>query len=240
MHRREDSPGYQIFILALSLYALGAVAAQATLPLDGGTRAILDYADYAVCALFLLDFFLSLRRAGDRLRYLATWGWLDLLSSIPAVDAARWGRIGRVVRVFRVLRALRATRALTAAVLRRRAENAFLAASLVAILLVVFSSIAILEFERHGASNIRSAEDAIWWSVATITTVGYGDRYPVTPEGRLVATVLMCAGVGLFGMLSGFLAAWFVAPGEESQDSELAALRQEVAALRASIEKRSA
>jgi voltage-gated potassium channel len=61
-------------------------------------------------------------------------------------------------------------------------------------------------------SNIKSAEDAVWWTFATITTVGYGDNFPVTSERRVVAAVLTCSGVRLFGTLSGFLAAWFLGP----------------------------
>lgn len=76
--------------------------------------------------------------------------------------------------------------------------------------MVLFSSIAILQVEDSPNSNIKSAEDAIWWSYVTITTVGYGDKYPVTTEGRLIAAVLMTAGVGLFGTFTGFLASWFV------------------------------
>ena len=74
----------------------------------------------------------------------------------------------------------------------------------------MFCSIAVLHFETDPESNIRTAEDALWWAFATITTVGYGDCYPVTWEGRLIATILMCAGVGLFGTFSAFLAAWFI------------------------------
>ena len=70
---------------------------------------------------------------------------------------------------------------------------------------------------------------------ATITTVGYGDRFPTTTEGRFVAAILMCAGVGLFGTFSGFLAAWFLAP-EREEESEIAALRQEITSLRQLLE----
>lgn len=234
---RLASPGYQVFMLVLCLFALGAGAVQTAIHLEPRTRGILSYADYAVCVVFLADFVISLWRAPNRRRYLATWGWLDLLSSIPTVDVARWGRAARILRIFRVLRGLRATRLLATLALRKRAQNTALAVCLVALLLIVFCSIAVLHFEAESESNIKTAEDAIWWAFSTITTVGYGDRYPVTSEGRFVAVILMGAGVGLFGTFSGFLAAWFIGPQETREEEpdvkgELAALRQEVAALR--------
>ncbi len=64
--------------------------------------------------------------------------------------------------------------------------------------------------------------------------VGYGDRFPVTSEGRVVAALLMTAGIGLFGTFSGFVASWFLRPSEEQQDDEFRALRAELAAIRAS------
>ncbi len=115
--------------------------------------------------------------------------------------------------------------------------------SLVALLLIVFCSIAVLHFETDPESNIKTAEDALWWAFATITTVGYGDCYPVTWEGRLIATILMCAGVGLFGTFSAFLAAWFIGsePGKGSLQvsADLRELREEVAALRRTLEERA-
>ena len=62
-------------------------------------------------------------------------------------------------------------------------------------------------------------------------TVGYGDRYPVTGEGRFVTVVLMCAGVGLFGTFSGFLTAWFLSPDEKANENEIAELRKDIKAL---------
>ncbi len=239
------SPAYQLFMLVLCLYALGGLAAQRMVALSPDTRGVLEYADYLVCALFFVDFVICLVRAPNPWRYFLSWGWLDLLSSIPTVDVARWGRAARVLRIFRVLRALRATKLIATLVLRRRAQSSFLAACLVAILLIVFCSVAILHFETEAEANITTAEDAVWWAFATITTVGYGDRYPVTTEGRVVAAILMTAGVGLFGTFSGFLAAWFIGTNDDDggQSSELAALRQEMVALREAIgrlEKRGA
>jgi voltage-gated potassium channel len=233
---KPGSTGYQMFMLVLCLYALAVLAAQVAIDLEPETRDILHYADYAVCGLFFVDFVVSLIRAPSRWRYLISWGWIDLLSSIPVLEFARWGRLARILRILRVIRGLRATKILTTLVLQRRAENTFLAASLVALLLVVSCSVAVLHFETAPDSNIKTAEDAIWWSFATITTVGYGDRYPVTSEGRFVAAILMCSGVGLFGTFSGFLAAWFLGTGESSRQSELDALQGEIKALRTLLE----
>jgi voltage-gated potassium channel len=242
MDSEEKAPawaGYQLFMLVLCLMALGFMAARVAGHLDPETLTILDYADYVVCGLFFIDFLISLIRAPDRVRYFITWGWIDLLSSIPVFDFTRWGRIARVLRIFRVLRAFKATRILTVLILNRRTENSLLAAGLTALLLIIFCSIAVLQFETTPEANIKTAEDAVWWALTTITTVGYGDRYPVTAEGRVVAAVLMCGGVGLFGALSGLLAAWFISPAETAQKNEIEDLRAELAGLREAIDKLS-
>jgi voltage-gated potassium channel len=92
----------------------------------------------------------------------------------------------------------------------QKAQTGAASLALMGFLLVAFSSVSILICEQHGDGNIKSAEDAIWWSVSTLTTVGYGDKVPVTTEGRLLAMALMVAGVGMFGGLSGLAAALFL------------------------------
>jgi voltage-gated potassium channel len=233
----RDAPVYQLFMVALSVLSLATIAVQNAFRLDPEVELLLEYADTALCVAFLADFVRTLWRTPDRGRYMMTWGWLDLLSAIPTLEVARWGRLARIARLARVLRALRATRLLTGVILRQRTQSTSLAAAMIAFLLVLGSSTAILQLEKAEASNIRTAEDAIWWSLTTITTVGYGDRFPVTTAGRLVAVLLMTAGVGLFGVISATLAAWFLTPEEEHVDAEIAGLREEIALLRQSIEK---
>lgn len=234
-----DIGPYQLFILALSLWALMMLGAGATLTLDESTRTILEYADTTLCVLFFLDFLINLYRAPSRIQYFVGWGWIDLLSSIPAIEPLRWGRAARIMRILRVLRAVKSMRAIALFVMRRRAESAFLASMLLCLLLIVGCSLAILEFEAPAGGNIGSAGDAMWWAITTMTTVGYGDRYPITTEGRLVGAFLMAAGVGMFGTLSGLLASWFLSPAAEETDSELADIKQQLDRIERRLEEKA-
>ena len=121
---------YLAFMLVLSLLALAALGVETVFRLDEGTRAILGYADVVICALFFVDFLVMFVRAESKRKYFFTWGWLDLVSSIPAVSLLRLGRAARVVRIVRVLRGVRAARVLTVVILERRAQSAALAAAL--------------------------------------------------------------------------------------------------------------
>ncbi|HQR66229.1 MAG TPA: ion transporter [Thermoanaerobaculia bacterium] len=234
LHERNGP--YLLFTLALSVLAIGVLAFEVLVAADPRTKEILRYADHAVCVLFFADFLVSLYNAPEKGRYLLKWGWLDLLSSVPTFEAFRLGRAARVFRILRVLRAIRSAKILAEFILLRRAQGTFLAATLISFLLVVVSSVSILHVETDPNSNIKTAEDAVWWAMTTITTVGYGDRVPVTSEGRFIGGVLMFAGVGLFATFSGFVAAWFLRPAEKKQVVGLEELRDEMAELRRAIE----
>ena len=162
-------------------------------------------------------------------------------SSIPLVDPTldpmRWGRLARIARITRLLRSIRAARVLSTAILSKRRQSTLLIAMLLALVLITASSTAILHFENANESNIKTADNALWWAFATITTVGYGEYYPVTTEGRIVAAILMTAGVGLFGAFSAALAAWFLVPENEATDAELAKMREDIQRLCEVVEK---
>lgn len=227
---------YLLFTLLLSIATLVVLAIASTEQLDPEVRKVLQYADWVVCALFFVDFLVQLVRAERRGEYLLRWGWLDLLSSIPVVDSLRWTRLARVARILVLLRALRSVRVLWRFVREQRTESSVLVGALLALAMLVLSSVAVLHFEQVPQANIRTAGDALWWALTTMTTVGYGDCYPVTTGGRITAVVLMTVGVGLFATLSGALAAWFLRgrrrSDEDSLRDEIRALREELRAAR--------
>ena len=102
-----------------------------------------------------------------------------------------------------------------------RAGSSLLAAVFLTIVVLQYGSMAILRAEDDAEdANIHTASDALWWSYVTITTVGYGDRYPVTNFGRNIGVVVLTIGVGLFGVLTGFLANLFLAPKRARRGKE--------------------
>jgi voltage-gated potassium channel len=239
--RPETGSAYAIFVLAISILSLVLLTVMTAVRLDDATRKILEGADLAICLIFFIDFAISLARAPRKSRYFATWGWLDLLSSVPvinhpAVGVLRLGRLSRIVRILRVLRGVRSARMLASFILRRRAQSTLLAALLLALLLIACGSVAILHVENRPDANITGPGDAIWWTFVTLATVGESGRFPVTTEGRAIAGVLMLGGIGLIGVLTGYFASWFLAPGEREQEDELEALRRELRELRRILE----
>jgi len=241
-HEGRLATSYHVFMLALCIYALIIQAIEVFLHPDAASRQVLNYADHVLCGFFFVDFVVSLVRAPKKGRYLLTWGWIDLLSSIPMIPSIpasaefRWGRIARMTRIFRILRGVRATRLLGSFLLRRRVESAFLSVSLLAILLVFSSSILILHFESGTQAGIHTAGDAIWWSLDTFTLMGSPSVAPVTHPGHFIGFLLTLSGIAVFAVFTGYVASWFLAPGERAQTTEMDELQGELAALRKAVE----
>jgi voltage-gated potassium channel len=198
-----------IIILALSAYVLLALLVDTIFVLPTEISRLLQIVDVFVCCIFLLDFMIRFYRAEKKLEFMK-WGWIDLVSSIPTIDFLRTGRALRLIRLLRILKAFRSTKNLVNHMFKNKAEGTFTSVGVIALLLVIFSALAILQVEDDPNSNIKTAEDALWWAYVTITTVGYGDRFPVTTEGRLIASLLMTAGVGLFGTFAGYISSLFI------------------------------
>jgi voltage-gated potassium channel len=233
----------ELFVLVLSLYSIVALAAELILPLSAQDTLLLQRIDWFVCAVFLADFFVHLAMAPNRAAYLR-WGWIDLLSSIPAVDWLRWGR---VFRILRILRALRSFHEVAEYFRLAPAKGTFGAVSLLTVLAAIISALAMLHVEAGApGANIQSADDALWWAFVTLTTIGYGDHYPVTGAGRMIAVGLVICGLSIFGTFTALIASFFVGRFQKRTHVELAdvlaevkELRREVAELKTQRDQRS-
>ena len=258
---REHGNAYNVFILVLTVFSL-VVMVLLLLPLGAQSRELLTLYDNAICVIFLADFLYNL--AGSRPRsayFLRQRGWLDLLGSIPSFGffpftaLFRLARLSRFARIARLLRGSN-RRELVRDMVENRGQYATFVTILLAGMVLSVASFLVLQFEsRSPDANITTGGDAIWWGFVTITTVGYGDFYPVTTLGRLVGVSVMFAGVGIIGALASILASLLVPPpktndegaepapqpasagGADAVATELAALRAEVAALRSEIQR---
>jgi len=263
---KEHSNSYNIFILVLTIMSL-AVMVLLILPLDQQTLDTLRFYDNAICVVFLVDFFGNVTAAHPKNAYLrGRRGWLDLLGSIPsfalfpAAGLLRLFRLSRLARVSRMLRGS-ARDALIKDVLDNRGQYATFITILSAFMVLSISTVLMVQFESKAPdANITTGGDALWWGFTTITTVGYGDTYPVTTLGRITAVAVMFAGVGIIGSLASILASILVPPPEAQEADgpapaahpsptpgtadpsaeaaialELASIRAELAALRQSM-----
>jgi voltage-gated potassium channel len=222
-------------MLFLSLFALCIMALDLTNWIAPESKKIVEYVDNFVCLLFFLDFVYLLVRAKNRARYLFTWGFFDLASCVPMVDALRWTRAARIVRILRVLRCARSARILVRLLVERRVQSTALAGSLLVTILVTAASISVLHFESGAAqAKITTAPDAIWWAIYTMLTIGY-DKAPVTTEGWALGAVLGFLGLGIFGAFSGFVAYWFLGSGDTEIATKLEEVRGELASLKEMI-----
>jgi len=216
-------PGVSITDLLLSALAIVAFAL-ALLQLTGILSAsnemprLLDLIDLGICGFFLLDFLRSFAKAPNKWHYFRTWGWFDLLSSIPIIIVPGSTltytpvalRLARLARVFRAIRSVR----MIARIARHDRSNAVLTAILLfSVVISVGSCIGVLWAETRpnlppevkSRVTLDTADEILWWAVVTCSTVGYGDAAPVTSAGRVFAVGLMLVGIGAFGTVTSTL-----------------------------------
>jgi voltage-gated potassium channel len=224
----RHSNSYDIFILVLTIFSL-VIMGLLLLPLGEATLTALSVFDNVICVVFLFDFVINLLGSHPRSEYFVRQrGWLDLLGSLPSLGFLRATallRLARLSRLARITRLLRGEnrRALVQDIVRNRGEYAIFITLLAAFLVISVATVIIVQVESTNPdSNIRTGADALWWALVTITTVGYGDKYPVTMIGRTTAVFVMFAGVGIIGSLASILASFLVPSAEETAAADAA------------------
>jgi voltage-gated potassium channel len=230
--KASDGP---LVILALAMIPLLLIPL--LMDLSTGWEAALLATDYLIWALFTVDYLVRLYLSPGRMRFVRTHVPDLVIVVVPFLRPLRVLRSGRILRLLRLSRgAAFAAKGLreVRAILRSRGLNYVL---LSVVILVFVAAFGILELERDiPGANLTTYGDALWWATATVTTVGYGDLFPVSIPGRAIAVVLMVAGITLFGVLTATIAAYFVEHDAEKGEDTLKEISKRLEAIEQGLE----
>jgi voltage-gated potassium channel len=218
-------------MLALSIgFVVVLLAPEVDPHLPGSVRSGLSVADYGMWAAFAAEYVALFVTAPRRWEFVKRHP-LDL-----AIVVVPMLRPIRVLRALRLLRLFAAASSVSWRSKSRFLSQAAAAAGVFATVLVLIVAAGVFDVERSAnGSNIHTYGDALWWAVSTVTTVGYGDRFPVTAAGKLMAVTLMVSGIVLLGVVTAAVAGWFVRIVQGDTEDQLRVLTAEVAALREEI-----
>ncbi|WP_233349016.1 ion transporter [Henriciella marina] len=248
---------FNLFIVILVLMSFLALALETEPTMSDGWMRVIGAFNIAIVIIFTLEYLLRLWAAGEnpryrgvrgRIRYVFSWYALaDLVAFLPellwllfAPDDAS-AQIVMVLRVLRLARLAKIARFIPAfdvlgATLRRAGQQLFTTLAM-AMALVYVSAVLLYFVEGVGGEqqeSFASIPRAIWWAIATLTTVGYGDVYPITPLGRFFASVIAIAGIGMVALPAGVFASAF---SDELRDRQAAKLERREKALEARVDR---
>ena len=197
---------YELFISLVTIISLVTVTCIYFIPVPTVVKEVLKITDSITAVVLLTDFFLRFFNQPSKKKYIFGPGFFDLVSSIPALPFLRYLRLPRIIFTFRTVRKSK-SQELRAEVRERLADNSVMIVILAFLLIITIGSSLVVVIEaKSDQANIVTGEEAVWWSVVTIATVGYGDYYPVTSTGRIVGSVMMILGVSIFTTLTSFIA----------------------------------
>jgi voltage-gated potassium channel len=218
LERFERAVELPLLVLALAMIPLLLVPL--VVDLGETAEAAIVTADWFIWAAFAFEYVVRLALTEQRSRFVRR-EWPDLL--IIVLPFLRPLRIMRSARALRLLRLAQLAAVLTVVTREGRrllTRHKLHYALLTTMVMVIGCALIVHAVEDGHGGPIDSTGDALWWSITTVTTVGYGDTFPITPAGRGVAAVLMATGIALFGVLTANLAALLVDQGASDDDPE--------------------
>ena len=199
--------------VSAAVFASIAIMALETFSLPARLRQALLIADYALSLIFVVEYVLRIATAENKRAYITSfYGIIDLVALLPIlVHAAASLRVLRLLRVLRVLRLLKVTRYTNALdrysqALKSIAAETTLFGSVAFVFIISFAFL-IYEVEHEAQPEVYSnIFDSVWWAVISLTSVGYGDVYPVTTAGRMLTLGMVLTGMGIVAVPTALLA----------------------------------
>jgi voltage-gated potassium channel len=174
---------------------------------------LVEVLDTLVCMTLLADFIYDLAYSKNRKELLKS-RWWEPLASIPMIDAAQKAVLGvRLLRILRLLRVFKLHRELRLFLSNSYdflQKNRILDLSCFVGLTILTGSLGFFYAEQGVNPALHSYKDSIWWAMVTVTTIGYGDIYPVTTAGRFVAMIMMFIGIGCVSLLTALIASTYL------------------------------
>ena len=209
----------EIPLLILAVAMVPLIVVPLTVNLSDSAEDALLACDWFIWGVFAATYVTRLALSRHRLRFVRQ-EWAELLIVvIPFLRPLRLLRSVRVLRTLRLVRLVGVVGEVAKKGKRLLVRHRLHYAVLVGIVIVVASAAIITVVERNDSPNIRTFGDGLWWAVTTITTVGYGDTYPVTDAGRAIAMFLMVMGIAFFGIITANIAAFFIEQSEGPEPS---------------------
>ena len=219
---------YKIFIVFVTLLSLTLTAIFYLAPLPKHAREVLYTVNFINSLILLFDFGVRLLHVPSKRAYLLPLGICDLIGSLPFVPILRLFRIPALVISARELRHTTPREVLETA-RGRLAESTLLSGIIIVFLVVTIGGTAMVAVEEPvPGSNIKNGGDALWFAIVTISTVGYGDLYPITAAGRMIGAVMIVVGVGIFSVLTGYISTQFLSRRRHSNRTDIDLLREHV------------
>jgi voltage-gated potassium channel len=233
MHE-DDKTGYEkvgfldLYASFVALYSIVLIGIGFFIHLMPEVQRMFRWVDNGICALFIFDLVKRWREEDYKIGF---WrrSWIDAVACIPMMPWLRWCRAVRMIRILRIVRSGKRLHIVHTQLTKDRRVSASAVSFYIFFSMIMVCAPAILITEcGEPGSNLNASGDAIWWVFETMSTVGYGDFFPVTIAGRVVGAITMSLGVAMFGaMTATVLANFSINTCKTPDDDALAALRRE-------------
>lgn len=194
---------FEATVLSFTIYILFSLIYQLTPINNKEIIKLLEFFDFIACCIFLVDWFGRLKHSHNKKKF-ALWNLPDLVASLPFLFIFDYVGFIKGLRIIRLIKVFGSINRIVFYLKTNKIDTIRLSFTISFILIMIASPILILHVE-HSTGNIKTAEQALWWTYCTLTTIGYGDFYPTTNIGRGLAILISIGGISLFGIVSSFV-----------------------------------